>query len=310
MALVASHTRKSLFWSILIVAAVSFMAGDTAMAQRHTGGMRRRPRRPERKKPEQPRQSHEDERAPAPGSQEGYIVRYKPADEADRKEDPDLIGVLKIKPYGKKTSVMSLQVRRQEDLKVMLGDHKIELDEFEKYLRRRLDVVADWAFLDPDSKRDDKYKKKVLRTLTFKAIEVEGEVDEILEGGRLVVYGTPANDQQWPDYVPDDSPGNSMKKEKPRKKKLKLFVIDDISKFMKEDSDQADLSDFKEGDKVRVTVVYASTKPGYLLKMRPPGMNEVAPPKEDGGDRRPPAPRPPRPPRGGRGHRGGGGPQG
>lgn len=282
MTFVASHIQKTICWAILITAVTCFMAADTAHAQRAgrgrgtvQGGGRKAPPRP--REP----QRQEKEQAPAPGSIEGYILRYKVADEEDKKEDAELIGTLKIKPYGKDTSLLVLQVRRQDNLKVTLGDKEFELDELAGALKKRMHVKADWDFLDPTSKRDDKYKQKVLRSLSFKTTEVDGTVEEILDGGRLIVYGVPVNDMQWPDYVPDNKPGE-MDKKKVRKKKLKLFTVEDLTKIFTSESEDADLSDFKVGDTVRVTVVYAGSKPGYVLKVRPPGVEEVASSSDDG----------------------------
>ena len=273
------------------------------MAQRPGGGRRRGPtgggRQP--KEPPTRRDQDRDQKAPAPGSQAGYIFRYKAADDDDKKEDADLLGTLKIKPYGKKTSILALQVRRSDDLRIMLGEHQFEIDELEKVLRKRLDVTAEWDFLDPDSKREDKYKKKVLRSLTFKTTEVQGEIEELLDGGRAIVYGVPTDDRPWPDYVPDDDQTADMQKKKVRKKKLKLYVVDDVTKFFTEDSEDADLSDFKQGDKVRVTVVYAGVKPGFLVKMHPPGVDQPSAGRGDEPDREPDRPTPTGPRPGGRG---------
>ncbi|MCB9854980.1 MAG: hypothetical protein H6818_04775 [Phycisphaerales bacterium] len=269
------------------------------MAQR-PGGARGGPTRGKQpKEPPRQRDSRGEGGTLSPGTQTGYILRYKVADEEDKKEDADLLGVLKIKPYGAKTTVMTLQVRRSDDLRITLGEHQFETDELDKVFRKRLDVSADWDFLDPDSKRDDKFKKKVLRTLTFKTTEIEGEVEEVLDGGRAIVSAVPTNDLQWPDYIPDDKQTNDPKKDKVRKKKLKLMVVDDVSKFFTEDSEDADLSDFKQGDKVQALVVYAGSKPGYILKMHPPGAKEATPKPDDNpgerGGARPPQPSGPRP---------------
>ncbi|MCA9254878.1 MAG: hypothetical protein KDA33_04540, partial [Phycisphaerales bacterium] len=253
------------------------------------------------KEPPRPRDPDQSDRAPAPGTQTGYILKYKAADDEDRKESPDLIGVLKIKPYGKKTTVLSLLVRRTDDLKVMLGEHQFENDDLEKFFRKRLDVSVEWDFLDPDSKRDDKFKKKVLRTLTFKTTEVKGEIEEVLEGGRVIVDGVPINDLQWPDYVPDENQTADMDKKKVRHKKLKLMAIDDVSKLFTEETEDAEFSDFKQGDKVQVTIVYAGLKPGYLVKMRPPGVSEqLGKGDDDNKDRGREPPRQPIRPGGGR----------
>lgn len=301
MAFSIRQTGHTLHLAILCAAVVSFLGADTALAQRPAGG--HRPTRPGPRQPQRPvRDAQREELPPAPGAQEGWILRYKPADDEAKKEDPELIGTLKVKPYGKHTTVLSLLVKRSDELRIMIGEHEVELDELDKYIHKRMHVMANWDFLDPGSKRDDKFKKKVLRSLTFKTTEVDGEVEEILDGGRLVVSGVPANDQQWPDYVPDDSTNNTpAKPEKPVKKKLKLVVIDDMTKFFTKDTEEADLSDFKVGDKVRVTVVYAATKPGYVLKMRPPGVDEVTTPQgePDRGGR--PGPQGPRPQPRGRG---------
>ena len=299
MFIVTRQTRQTFCWTFLLMAVLSFVAADIAMAQRPGG--RRRGAQPSggQKDAPRPRNPQESERPPAPGTQVGYILKYKESDAEDRKEDEDLIGILKIKPYGKKTTVLTIQVRRTEDLKIKLDEHVFENDALNEVLKSRLDVSVDWDFLDPDSKRDDKYKKKVLRSLTFKTTIVEGEVEEILDGGRVIVSGIPSNSMQWPDYVPPENGQSKSVDAKPRKKKLKLRVLDDVSKFFTKDAEESGLSDFNQGDKVLVTVVYAGSKPGFVIKMQPPGMKDPTPAGDDAKGDEPRTPEEPPRPRGG-----------
>lgn len=295
MIFAARQTHQTFCWTILFAAMISFVAVDSVMAQRPGGGRRRGARPTKPKEPPRPRNPQNDEaRPPAPGSMDGYILRYKEADEEARKDDEELIGTLKIKPYAKQASVLNILIRRSDEPRFKLGEHVFELDALKDILKKRLNVSVDWDFLDPNSKRDDKYKKKVLRSLTFKTTVVDGEVDEVLDGGRVVVAGTPSDDQQWPDYVPPENDQGKMSDKKVRRKKLKLRVLDDISKFYSKDAEESALSDFSQGDKVRVTVVYAGTKPGFVVKMQPPDMKDV-PTEEKPDEARPPAGRPPQP---------------
>lgn len=283
-----ASVRRILF--ALLVGALTLSVASDAFAQGVRGG-RRRPKRPDQKTP--PPQRDEKETTESPGRTEGTIFKFTPADEEDRKEDEKLLGKLKINPFEEGARTLILIVRDTDDLKVKLGDHEFERDEMISYFQKGLHVEADWGYLDPDSKR--KIKKKVLRGLTFMTTVVEGKVEDVRDVG-VEIRGVPMNDQQWPGYNPPDRrnqrPGAS-EKERVIPRSLKLKFIEDVTKVRNEDKEEADMGDFKKGDKVRVTAVYAGTKIGMLVMLTPPNvdhdMTYSAPSNnDDGRGKRPP----------------------
>ena len=266
----------------MLVATLVMTFTTDAFAQRAGGGPRKRPSRDNK----QPPPKQEKTGAPSPGRTEGTIYKFTPADEDDLKEDEKMVGTLKIRPFEEGARVLTLLVRDTEDLKIMLGDHEFEHDEMTFYFQKHLHVEVDWGYLNPDSKR--KNKKKELRSLRFQTTEIEAEVEEVRDIG-VEVRGVPLNKQQWPGYNPPDrnKPPGTQEEERIIPRTLKLKFIEDITKVRNEENEEADMGDFKEGDKVRVTAVYAGSKIGMLVALRPPNVADVstpdkAPPPRDG----------------------------
>ncbi len=275
-----ASVRRVLF--AMLIGALTLSVSSDAFAQPGVRGGR--PKRPDRKAPPPPRE--EKNTTQSPGRTEGTIFKFTPADEEDRKEDEKLIGKLKINPFEEGARTLVLIVRDTEDLKIKLGDHEFERDEMTFYFQKGLHVEADWGYLDPDSKR--KIKKKELRGLTFMTTVVEGEIEDVRDIG-VEVRGVPMNDQQWPGYNPPERnqrPGDA-EKERVIPRNLKLKFIEDVTKVRNEDKEEADMGDFKKGDKVRVTAVYAGGKIGMLVMLTPPnvdhGMTFSAPSNNDDG---------------------------
>ena len=158
---------------------------------------------------------------------------------------------------------------------------------------------------DADSKKKKKKKKKrrVLRSLSFETINVEGKIQSI-EGETIVLKVRPTGGQEWPDIEARRSrspkkPGNKPKKVARRKIRLKL--LEELTEFEAGNSAPLDLGDFEVDQRIEA-IVACGTKAGMMVKLRAPGVegDEGAGRGEDdgGGDRRP---------RGGRPGRGGGG---
>ena len=237
----------SVRWVVMAALAVTLLYADTSSAQ-----VKRRPRRPERDTPPPPQRNDKEEK-PAPGRQEGWVLRLKAADEEDVKEDEKLMGFISIKPYAKGARVLKLRVYRDDDVQIVLGDHKFELESLGSLLEKGLHVAASWDFLSEAEAEKKRGGKKVLRKLELLPTEIEGEVKEITDD-LVVIYGRPVNKANWPDYVPDDKPGAMAKPEEVKRYAVKLKLVEDVSKFRTAETNEARLSDFKVDDKVRVRV--------------------------------------------------------
>jgi len=275
----------------ILIGLLGLSLSTDAFAQRPSRGGRQR--RPERKAPP-PRD--EKPSTESPGRTEGTIYKFSPADEDERKEDEKLLGELKIKPFEEGARTLILIVRESEDLKIKLANHEFERDEMTFYFQKGLHVEAEWGFLNPDSKR--KIKKKVLRGLTFLTTVIEGEVEDVRDVG-VEVRGVPQNEQQWPGYNPPDRnrPPGTSEKERVRPRNLKLRFIEDVTKVRNDENEESDMGDFKKGDKVKVTAVYAGGKIGMLVMLTPPNVEHditstgLGPKNDDRGRTPPQGPR-------------------
>lgn len=282
--------RSGKNWLAFVALVAVFFVADAASAQIAGGGRGGRRGKPPKEK-EPPRGEQQEDEKPAPGRQVGWVLRLKAATEKDVEKDEDLMGFLSVKPYEKKGRIVKLRVRKNNDVRIELGDHKFELEDLGKILGKGMHVAASWDFLNEKEAEKKRGGKKVLRKLELVTIEVEGEVKEIKDD-MVTVYGKPINKARWPDYQPDDKPGTMP--DEVKKMALDLKLMEDISKFRTTDSDDAGLSDFKEGDEVRLRVVFAGRKTGILVAMRSKDASDVPETKEDEGGDRPPA-RGPRP---------------
>lgn len=294
-----AQIRRVLF--ALFIGSLAISVTSDVFAQGVRGG--RRPRRPQRNTP--PPQRDDKPATESPGRTEGTIFKFTPADEEDRKEDEKLIGKLKINPFEEGARTLVLIVRESEDLKIRLANHEFERDEMTFYFQKGLHVEAEWGFLDPDSKR--KVKKKVLRGLTFLTTVIEGEVEDVRDVG-VEVRGVPQNEQQWPGYNPPDRnrrPGEA-EKERVIPRNLKLKFIEDVTKVRNDENEESDMGDFKKGDKVKVTAVYAGGKIGMLVMLTPPNVDhDMISTSVSGGERGRPPQKGGRPAAGGRRPKGG-----
>lgn len=236
-------------WCVLFVCAMP------VEAQRGPGGGPGQP--PPRKPPKEDRPS---------GSEQGRLIKFKPA--KDGNEDEDLLGVLSVKAFGRDAKVVRIIVRRSDDLKVKVRDHVFDSEELGEVLWRGLYCTASWRLEDSTRKR----KKKELQNLSFDTIEIEGTVYEI-DDGMVIVKGVPKGGRQWPDVEAKARGGRSgWQNNKPKRvirRKLKLKVLEDLAAFLDASGDEMGLDDFEIGQEVEATIVYGRPY-GMVVAMRIP----------------------------------------
>lgn len=212
-------------------------------------------------------------------------------------------GYLSVKPFEKNGKLLKLTVFKETDegkggVVIKLGDHTFEdVEDFGDLFWKGLYVTAGWGYKGDN----EKSKVKELRTVDFNPIEVKGKVESIADD-ILTIRVTPKNGQDWPHLAALNENKNTKAgitpKPKPiRQLKVKLKVIEDVSKLLDADGEEASLSSFEPGQAIEASIVF-SQNIGMIVKIGPPGVDgsAVAPPTEppDGGT--PPGPRggPPR----------------
>jgi len=284
---------------------VVFLCAMPVEAQRGPGGGG--PSRPPR--PDQPPRGDQPQGEQPSGSEQGRLVKFKPA--KDGSKDEELLGVLSVKAFGKDTKVVRIMVRRSDELKVKVQDHVFDVDELEEVLWRGLYCTASWRLEDSDSKR--KRKKKELHDLAFDTLEIEGKVYKI-EDGTVIIKGVPKDGRPWPDEDANARSGPPGRRDnKPKRvirRKVKLKALESLSAFKDAADDEVGLDDFEVGQEVEATVVYGRPY-GMVVAMRIPsdgsGKDDLG--RDDGDDTgRGGGPRGPSGPRGpGGGVPGGGG---
>ncbi|MBK8269856.1 MAG: hypothetical protein IPK83_16805 [Planctomycetes bacterium] len=275
---------------IALVAALSFgVVADSAFAQ--SGGMRRAGGG----KKSDPKQPQKFDRPPpvTPGNMTGTIIKYKPAKESDAEKG--IAGFLYIRPFEKGAKLLKLAVFKEvadgegDAVLVRLGDHRFERNRglFRDFLEG-LCVNAGWGYKDEDAK----VKVKELRTLDFNSLEVKGKIDSI-EDDVITIRAVPKNDQDWPHLAAKDDGKNQngragamAKPKKIRNLKVKLKMVEDVSKLFDAENEEASISSFEAGQAIEATIIYSS-KFGMIVKLAPPGVSGTEstpePPPDDGG---------------------------
>ena len=261
------------------------------------------------------------------GSDRCKIVKFEAAKDS---ADEDLIGHLSVRPLAKKARTLKLIVRKTDDLRIEVGGQSVEMDDLAGLEWKGLIGSVSWGSPGKQPGSDDgdqgKSKKKSkssakkdreLRTLTLESLEVEGTIDSI-EGDAIILKARPKGDQEWLDAEgkssnegqQPDKPGKNGTDPKQEKKapqrKLKLKIIDDLTKFEGGNAGLLELGDFQVGQGVEAVVI-CGTKSGLVVVLKAPGMEgktdekgrgeEKTPPPDGGrgGTRRGPA----KPPKGG-----------
>ncbi len=251
------------------------------------------------------------------GSRRGRIIKFEPAKSDDAE---GILGTLKIKPIGKKTRMMTLQIRMSDQLRVELAGHRFDLDELADLPWKGLYCTAAWGYAEDDgdggSAQDEEDTKrkpkqpKELRSLLFETIEVTGKIKQI-EGDLITLRVKPKNDVNWPDrearekFGPRNARGGKPKRV-PRRK-LTLKMMDDVTSFLSDNREPLDLGDFEVDQEIEATVTTGqAVKLGMIVKLAAPGVEvepqgEVTRETEDRRGRKRPPPRGRPKPRGGGG---------
>lgn len=285
-----------------VVATVLLLSAIPAQAQTPAG--RGGGKKPTAKKgPIQPRETNTGNKKLEPGSFSGRIIKFEPVDAdkgaaKDGKEE-NLVGELSIRPFEKGGRLLKVKVFRVDEMHVEVGGHQFEIDEFSQILWKGLMVTAEWRY------KDAKERIKELKSLTFDTFEIEGEIEKI-EDGMVIVQAKPKDGKEWPDANATAAPttiggkgrGAPVKDELRRARKLKLKIMEDVTKYLDAARAESDLNEFAANQKIEATIVYGKPN-GMLLALKlpwdgttpQPGATE---PARRGGERgnQPPGPQP------------------
>lgn len=281
----ASGTRRLHMFGILCAVFAGVLLVDAEAADAQMGGGRSRGggRRPT-KKPNTPPPADQPQDVEAPGQQVGRIIKFKGAKEGE--EDETLLGTLSVQPFKKGGKTLKLLVRKSDTLRIDIGDTKIEGDEILEYLWKGLHCTAGWAFEDSDAKKP---KKKALRTLKLDTLAVVGKLDSI-EDNVITLKARPANGQDWPDLIAklDSGADPSRGKKKVVLRKLKLKILENVSKFEDAKKDPLDLGEFEVGKDVDATIVLGRPFGILVVLQSPTAENREKPdepqtPRDEGG---------------------------
>jgi len=207
---------------------------------------------------------------PTPGNEIGTILKFKPAKEAD--QEKGVSGHLTVKPFEKGAKVLRLAVLKPNDdgeggVIVKVGEYTFDLEDLSDVFWKGLYCTAGWGYQDESAR----IKVKELRLLTLDTIDVVGKV-EAIEDELVIIRAVPRDGNDWPhlEAMNKAKPQAAGAKPKPiRKIKMKLKLIDDVSKLMDDMKEEATLSYFEPGQEVHAKVVF-STKTGMLIQMSPP----------------------------------------
>jgi hypothetical protein len=305
------HIAARLTVTLLAALFCMSVAADSAFAQ--GGGFRRAGGGKKSSDPKQPPTKQDKPPPLTPGQQNGTIISYKVAKDADIEKG--IAGYLTVKSFEKNAKPLKLTVFKEgEDgdpsVIVKLGEYQFEdIEDYGDIFWKGLYVTAGWGYKDENAK----VKVKELRTLDFNGIDIKGKIDKI-EDDVVTIKAVPKNDQDWPHLAgQNDKPPQTTKAgtlppaKKIRNLKIKLKNVEDVSKLFDAENEEASLSSFEAGQAIEGTIVF-SAKFGMIVKLAPPGVSgestAKAPPDDDdkpGGGRQAGG----RPPRG-QGPRGGG----
>lgn len=300
-------------FAFLAALGIAFLAAEQAQAQASGGMTRRGPTKGGRGKPDRGGQLPKDDvKWTDTGSNRCRILEFEPLKEGG---DEDVIGILRIRPVHKKAKTLKLLVRKTEDLQVQLkgSSSTLDLDVLSTLPLKNVLCEASWGFAKRDSaddsggkdkkKKSDGEKQRELRGITLETIEVEGTIESI-EGDLITIKARPKGGEQWPDIElkQGDQPEKKGNAKAPRiaQRKLKLRLIDDVTKFEAGNQEALEFGDFKPDQEIEAIVVFGS-KTGLMVTLRAPdveGEKKVEPP---------PGERGPQPPGGRDGTRRGGG---
>ncbi len=228
------------------------------------------------------------------GSGRVKVLKLEPVKEGD----DTYFAEIKVKPDGKGAKILTLKIRKGEDLPIELGGVKLTEEQLLDLPWKGLACNAEWGYASRQRKSEEKENKKErpreLKMLTLETFEVQGTIESI-EGETIVLKATPMGGKEWPDVeerraaMPDNKKGTTTKKPPPIvARKLKLRLLGDVTKLVGGDEGTLELGDFEVGQEVEATIA-CSINTGLVAKLRAPdleGTKEdqgVSPPPPDGG---------------------------
>lgn len=238
---------------------------------------------------------------PNSGSQSGWIVKFAPAGEnqGDKegakegdKEEVELIGILKFRPFGKGSKSITLQMTKDPEPIIEIPDAEnpnVDMELLADILTKGLFCDAAWGLANP-AEADKKSAKKNLAKVTLKTIDVVGTIEDI-QNDYIEIKAKPKDGRLWPDTeekelsAPAKPSVNNAQTPKAKPiptRRLKLKLLDGVPRYTGADNQKLDAGDFEKAQSVEAKIVYG--KPGILVVLIDPnskGGDRVS----DGGDK-------------------------
>lgn len=228
------------------------------------------------------------------GSGRVKVMKLEPVKEGD----DTYFAEIKVRPDGKGARILTLKIRKGEDLPIELGGVKLTEEQLLDLPWKGLACNAEWGFASRGGSKGADAKKerpRELRMLTLETFDVQGTIESI-EGESIIIKATPVGGKEWPDVeerraaMPDNKKGTTTKKLPPVvARKLKLRLLGDVTKFVGGDDGTVEIGDFEIGQDVEATIACA-IKTGLVARLRAPDLEGakddqgVSPPPPGGGD--------------------------
>lgn len=255
-------------WVVGLAVCILFASADSASAQRGRGGVGRRA---QETKPAGPIRGTVDAQSiDQPGTYKGQISKFEPL---TSEQDEELIGVLTLRPQVPGSKTLKLQVRKTENLRIVVGSHSFDPEACADILWKGLYCSAEWDWFKKEGESEKKKPTvRELRTLTFESLPVEGTIEE-MEGEFITVKVRPREGRDWPDSPATGSrssnsrSGSEGETKRVLQKKLRLKIMDEVSSFADAARQALDLGDFTPAQQVMAVVMYGK-KQGVLIELQ------------------------------------------
>lgn len=276
---ILTHSR-AVRWALGLAACLMLVGAEPAVAQiglgGSTGGRGKKPPR-----------SGGGIKLGAPadsGSYFGRILKFSPVENAG---DDDLVGHLIFRPFRKDLKTLRLRVHRKDNgFSIRIGDGSFAEDQLQDILSTGLYCTVNWSVEKSGEddhgdgrshkrKRSSRFKKKELVDMTFNPVAVEGKIVEI--DGDIVVLRCKPKSGDWPEVAAKINPNrpppkvaprsSGNRKKKVRLKKLKLKVLEDVTKFSDAANTTIDLGDLEADQPIEANVIQGA-KTGYLTSIK------------------------------------------
>jgi len=229
------------------------------------------------------------------------ITKYVPADEA---KDPDLIGILRLKPFKRGMKSVTVRILKSEDAKITIGTTSFTPDRYPEILSKNLECIVSWTV-----EGDKPNGPKNMTTIGFQPVTVIGIVDKV-EGDVITLKrALPKDGNNWRDDELANMPlpprptmsgsNNSNRTPPPQRpvqtkkvkmRTLKIKAMEDVSNLTDDTKQSISAGDIPPGTKVEALVILSSSSgyPGILTTLAYTNADAVV--NDD--PARPPPPRP------------------